>query len=486
MLLPPRWFPGSALTLPAVLLMSSLLASCDSRSDSPSTTGPESLSSPSGRVTLSVGLGPVGVLARAVSMDPTRLLVALRSDASDSVFDTLALSGSGLVAKEYSLPSQRNWTLDVTGLDQRDSVLYRGSEVFRVLPQRTTNVSLSLDARFSSLKVRFPVLDSLTRFVVEVDGQVWGDSSVAKQTRVGDTVAMDRDYLSADPTGVDHSIGIRVYGQPWDLDTLLYSLDTTLAVVSGNSQGHALRLRWVGPRLPPAGMASFSVLLGTVGIVEVDVSYEDTSLVTYSKGDFGIPWNSAITYGLLQDDRDGQIYRTVQIGSQTWMAENLNYAVDSSWWYDNSPDSGAKYGRLYTWESARNGQSASSGDQVRGVCPSGWHIPSDAEWADVLAVVAGTSGNLQEALYLKSTAGWAPYGSASGNGNDAFGFRVLPSGSRRVTGEFSESPLYANLWSSSSADSVEGWYRYFGHNGPNVVRNSYSKSTAFALRCVEN
>lgn len=89
----------------------------------------------------------------------------------------------------------------------------------------------------------------------------------------------------------------------------------------------------------------------------------------------------------LVDARDGQAYRTATIGSQTWIAQNLNYQADSSWWYNSSADSGAKYGRLYTWAAAMGLDDSCNAfdcsEQVapihRGACPSGWHVPTPGD-----------------------------------------------------------------------------------------------------------
>lgn len=154
-----------------------------------------------------------------------------------------------------------------------------------------------------------------------------------------------------------------------------------------------------------------------------------------------------IEHGTMTDERDGQVYKTVKIGNQWWMAENLNYAytkptpqyyygtsdiIDSaSFCYNNEPDSCAKYGRLYTWEASMDCVDAEIDDyicpiirywnndfKIRGVCPDKWHVPSVNEWKSLQYVVN------YFATDLKSTEGWLD----NGNGSDVVGFRILPTG----------------------------------------------------------
>ena len=152
-----------------------------------------------------------------------------------------------------------------------------------------------------------------------------------------------------------------------------------------------------------------------------------------------------IEHGTMTDERDGQVYKTVKIGDQWWMAENLNYAhphkfddLDSaSWCYNNKPDSCAKYGRLYMWEAAMDCYALSEytdnyysfcNEQVykteesfkfhRGICPENWHIPSYNEWI----LLKSTVNNF--ATDLKSTDDWFN----NGNGSDILGFSALPAG----------------------------------------------------------
>lgn len=144
-------------------------------------------------------------------------------------------------------------------------------------------------------------------------------------------------------------------------------------------------------------------------------------------------WNE-IAQGVLKDSRDGKNYKTVKIGTQTWMAENLNFryvqttykgglADTSSYCYGNSLDSCAKYGRLYVWSAATDSAGAFSSTTptnfVRGICPEGWHLPDTTEWNTLIMAVCAKGS------VLKSQTGW---NIDVGNGTDDFGFSVLPGG----------------------------------------------------------
>lgn len=263
----------------AAALLGLVLSACD-RSD---VTPSASVQSPEGNVSVSVDLGQVGVLARTLQMTPTRLLLRFTSGPS-TVRDTIAISGSGTVLKSYSFANGAE-TLYVEGRDQRDSVLYSGSTTFQVQVGTTTNVNVSLYARYSSLRVKFPVVDSLYRFTLSVDGAKWADSTVAQGTRRGDTVKASHDYLTASALGTGHVFSLKAWGRYQGKDTVLYALDTSLYIVSGSNLGQGLTLRWVGASRP--GQAALSVVIGSLGQVEIQVGYANgtggpTGLVTDS------------------------------------------------------------------------------------------------------------------------------------------------------------------------------------------------------------
>lgn len=217
--------------------------------------------------------------------------------------------------------------------------------------------------------------------------------------------------------------------------------------------------------------------------------------------------------GTLTDTRDGKTYKTVTIGTQTWMAENLNYAytgvpykytyIDSSytsdstsWCYDDSLANCTKYGRLYTWTAAMdsvgtwstNGKGCGYGKvcsptyPVRGICPEGWHLPDTTEWHTLFTAVGGksTAGKM-----LKSTSGWYDKG-GDDNGTDAYAFSALPAGYRYYDGYIYLEGSDADFWSSTEDDSSYAYRMnlYYGYDNANLNRKN--KNLGFSVRCVKD
>jgi uncharacterized protein (TIGR02145 family) len=163
-------------------------------------------------------------------------------------------------------------------------------------------------------------------------------------------------------------------------------------------------------------------------------------------------FNAAISYGSLTDTRDNQTYKTVVIGAQTWMAENLNYTPSSgnSWCYNNLASNCATYGRLYDWSTVMAGSASSdiNPSGVHGICPSGWHVPSSAEWT-VLEVYVGASAGAQ--LKVNSSL-WS-----TNTGTDAYGFSALPGGSYDGS-VFYNVGNYGFWWSATAYSSTYAYY----------------------------
>ena len=171
--------------------------------------------------------------------------------------------------------------------------------------------------------------------------------------------------------------------------------------------------------------------------------------------------------GSLTDIRDGQTYKTITIGSQTWMAQNLNYKTADSYCYDDKASNCSKYGRLYTWAAAMM------------ACPSGWHLPSDDEFRFLFTTVGGrsTAGSM-----LKSTSGWY----RNGNGKDDYLFSALPTGSGGGRSLYSGEGYEADFWSSSLRDRGNAYHMYLRYDDIAAYTGSVSKDFGFSVRCVKD
>jgi uncharacterized protein (TIGR02145 family) len=183
------------------------------------------------------------------------------------------------------------------------------------------------------------------------------------------------------------------------------------------------------------------------------------------------------------------------IGGKTWMTENLNYAACGSKCYDNDPANCAKYGRLYDWATAMalpascNSNSCSGQIQTkhRGVCPSGWHIPSNAEWDQLFRYADGTNGTESPydsptaGRYLKATSGW----NSGGNGEDTYGFAALPGGNGYSGGNFNYVGDNGYWWSASEGSSGGAYDRGMYYNELAYWEGS-DKDDLFSVRCVKD
>ena len=215
-------------------------------------------------------------------------------------------------------------------------------------------------------------------------------------------------------------------------------------------------------------------------------------------------------YGTLTDERDGLTYKTVKIGTQTWMAENLNYAYtgvpyndddyasDSiSWCYKNNSLNCTKYGRLYTWAAAMDsvGTWSANGKDcgfykdctptypVRGVCPEGWHLPTKAEFETLFTAVGGF---YSAGVMLKSASGWNDYEGENGNGSDAFAFSALPAGYRIHFGDFYDEGYNAYFWSSTERSSGSAYYMILCNNYDYANQGYNGKYYGFPVRCLKD
>lgn len=181
-------------------------------------------------------------------------------------------------------------------------------------------------------------------------------------------------------------------------------------------------------------------------------------------------------------DVDGNTYNTVLIGDQCWMKTNLNVTKDpggtaiTRYCYDDATGCGSNYGGLYTWSTAMNG-STTAGTQ--GICPTGWHVPTDEEFKTLVEGQA-TAG-------CENSAGWqqcSPAGTNLKSGGSS-GFEALLAGYRGASGSFYYRGTYADFWSSSVNGSY-AWDRYLLSGNAPVYRDYYNQASGFSVRCLKD
>jgi uncharacterized protein (TIGR02145 family) len=203
----------------------------------------------------------------------------------------------------------------------------------------------------------------------------------------------------------------------------------------------------------------------------------------------------------LSDPRDNQSYQTVQIGTQCWMAENLNLGtqiqsagnqtdngVVEKYCYDNTAANCEVYGGMYQWDEVMQYTGIPG---AKGICPEGWHLPTDTDWCILEQFVDPTivcdnvewrgtdgGGKLKEA----GTAHWASPNSGATNSS---GFTALPGGHRTMENVFNNLTMDAHFWSSSENGSY-AWYRGLRYDYTMVYRHSYPKLSGYSVRCVNN
>lgn len=176
------------------------------------------------------------------------------------------------------------------------------------------------------------------------------------------------------------------------------------------------------------------------------------------------------------DPRDGQSYGVVKIGEQIWMAENLNYATESSACPDGDTRNCKRLGRLYSWAEAKT------------VCPEGWRLPTKADFEKLIAEMlkGGMASSKGDAgVALKAKDGWFK----KGNGSDVLGFKALPAGFRGADGKFDGIGGYAYFWSATEdAENRESnaFYLFLSFSSDAASINAFAKEDYRSVRCVSD
>jgi uncharacterized protein (TIGR02145 family) len=219
--------------------------------------------------------------------------------------------------------------------------------------------------------------------------------------------------------------------------------------------------------------------------------------------------NPAISYAEMTDERDGQVYKTVVIGDQEWMAENLNYGTRVAagtdqkyesfverYCYNNDTIECKKYGALYQWTEAmqlpydcwyKNCSNLNlidiDGDGFhQGICPDGWHIPSQTEWETLFSNIGGVSATT--AKKLKSLTEWNSIGGNEGNGLDSYGFSALPSGMALNNGNYENEGQVTFFWSTKEYGTYQAYYVNLTSSGMGLAY--HGKTNGISVRCTKD
>jgi uncharacterized protein (TIGR02145 family) len=227
--------------------------------------------------------------------------------------------------------------------------------------------------------------------------------------------------------------------------------------------------------------------------VEIQI-YDGTSWVNMAGGAAGFNCGENFT-----DTRDSKTYATVQIGTQCWMVENLNVGAminstnggtnndgeqtDNStlekYCYENNTSNCDTYGGLYQWNEAMQYVTT---EGVQGVCPSGWHLPTDGEWT-TLAVFLGGVDIAGRKMKESGLEHWQSPNAGAANES---GFTALPGGYHHHYGSYYDLTSYARFWSSSEFNTTDTWSRYLIYTVEDVNRSANNKEDGFSVRCLKD
>ncbi|MCF8370098.1 MAG: hypothetical protein K9H64_00660 [Bacteroidales bacterium] len=323
-----------------------------------------------------------------------------------------------------------------------------------------------------------------------------------------DTLTITGDLVVPENNPVLLQINWNIIGylrtDPAPPDTMLYSIQSNLSILKDNFGN----VYW-----PQFGVNLITEMQPGQGY-QLKLFGPDTLL--YPPND--VPYVFAC--GDVICDFDGNSYNTVLIGNQCWMKQNmrashyddgtalsyvatnadwvtLNYSSKAFCYYNNDSANGDYYGALYTWAAAMKGSAASNTvpSGVQGICPTGWHVPSDEEWR-ILEGEVDSQYSYPDPIWgnvgfrgsnagnnLKATFGWYN----NGNGSDLYGFTALPSGHRYNTGDFQLVLNQSAWWSSHcNSGSTNAWSRELLYNYNNIDRANWNKRYGMAVRCLKD
>jgi len=268
------------------------------------------------------------------------------------------------------------------------------------------------------------------------------------------------------------------------------------------------------PRLSNAQIATLGSTLGDADRGLIVFNSDDIKLEYWE----GTKWKTMVTKtsssgsssditGFCSDiatDYDGNKYKTVKIGNQCWMAENLKsnhyadgIAITEVYNYENEYGNGLTYGYLYTWAAVMNGEPSSNSNPsgVQGVCPNGWHLPSDDEWKELEMTLGmssteasylGSRGTHNENQKLKEDEDAFLWVDHANRGTNSSGFTALPGGFRSFNGSFYSIEEYAYFWTATVYSETQSFARNLSYSSDYITRLNGNKLNCYSVRCVQD
>lgn len=219
------------------------------------------------------------------------------------------------------------------------------------------------------------------------------------------------------------------------------------------------------------------------------VTGKDTSFTTTNPGKTVITFNPGLAYGSVNDN-DDNVYNTITIGTQAWMAENLKttkfndgtvipFLPDMTAWIDSTSsgycwynNDSLVYGALYNWYAVNTSK----------LCPTGWHVPSDTEWSLLTTYIGGES-TAGAKLMEEGNVHWQTPNYSQTNET---GFTALPGGYRSTAGTYNSIRRYGYWWTSTEYSSAYAYCRSILYSYAYVDRSNTGKEGGFSVRCVKD
>jgi uncharacterized protein (TIGR02145 family) len=377
---------------------------------------------------------------------------------------------------------------------------------FEVKDEQTTNAQFTMQAVFANIKIK-----TNTNASIEINGVKRGEGEFNDRLRKGIyTVKLkheqyyDQEFQLIVEANKNQELSYELKPKNGTLEIVTTPFDATILLNNKNygTSPNTIKDLLIGTYNLKVHKIGYKEVVKTIEIKENEITKIDLKLelddssikqitekvVSTNNSASGIQYGRGIT------DINGNTYKTVIIGNQEWMAENLRntkYAdgtaipnvTDKTKWYnlttgawcnyENNSQYEATYGKLYNWYAVNTSK----------LCPTGWHVPTDEEWTVLTDYLSNKGHKSKEGIALKASSTWAN----NGNGTDNFGWKGLPGGCLNgYYGYFGGVESSGYWWSSSERTTGYACYRRLYRDGDDVNRGNFYKSCGYSVRCLRD